>query len=404
MTSLRRSRAVADAGRAAAIRAIASGCWRAWSSICEASAGVAGAGRGRRRSRRVFLALVAEAERDIRARLAERLARADWAPPRADRDAGQRRHRGRPADHRRQSAAEGRGADPPAGRGDARAPDRGGAAPAPSRRGGRGGARAGRAGGADRAGRQRHRRRHARCMARLVDRAKTSPRMGAPLAAHPRLTQRAGRSALPLGRPVAAPRRSSTASTSTSAALDALARRGRCADGQAAAEAQRPGRVARSSWCDKLAAAGQLRPGYLVRVLKEHQLGLFEAALAKLGGFHVEDVHRAVTEPGPAGAAGPGLRRRRHRPQRLSDHPGDGASVQRRPARRRRGGRAARRRAPLVRSRPISPPAPSARRSPLRRRFDKRPAPHGLCSRHGRPSPRLPRQRPARGAGRPRRA
>jgi hypothetical protein len=48
---------------------------------------------------------------------------------------------------------------------------------------------------------------------------------------------------------------------------------------------------------DKLAAAGQLKPGYLVRVLKEQQLGLFEAALAKLGGFRVEEVHRAVTSP-----------------------------------------------------------------------------------------------------------
>jgi hypothetical protein len=32
-------------------------------------------------------------------------------------------------------------------------------------------------------------------------------------------------------------------------------------------------------------------------VLKEHQLGLFEAALAKLGGFRVEDVHLAVMSP-----------------------------------------------------------------------------------------------------------
>jgi len=34
-----------------------------------------------------------------------------------------------------------------------------------------------------------------------------------------------------------------------------------------------------------------------MRVLKEHQLGLFEAALAKLGEFRAEDVRRAVSSP-----------------------------------------------------------------------------------------------------------
>jgi len=45
---------------------------------------------------------------------------------------------------------------------------------------------------------------------------------------------------------------------------------------------------------DKLAAADQLRPGYLLRVLKEQKLSLFEAALARLGGFEADQVHRAV--------------------------------------------------------------------------------------------------------------
>jgi uncharacterized protein (DUF2336 family) len=47
----------------------------------------------------------------------------------------------------------------------------------------------------------------------------------------------------------------------------------------------------------KLHGAGQLKPSYLLRALKDHQLGLFEAALAKLGGFRIEDVRRAVTSP-----------------------------------------------------------------------------------------------------------
>jgi uncharacterized protein (DUF2336 family) len=48
---------------------------------------------------------------------------------------------------------------------------------------------------------------------------------------------------------------------------------------------------------DKLAAADQLRPGYLLRVLKERRLSLFQAALARLGGFHPDHVRRAVSSP-----------------------------------------------------------------------------------------------------------
>ena len=48
---------------------------------------------------------------------------------------------------------------------------------------------------------------------------------------------------------------------------------------------------------DKLAEAGQLKPGYLIKTLKDGQLGLFEASLAKLGAFPVEEVHRAVISP-----------------------------------------------------------------------------------------------------------
>jgi hypothetical protein len=45
---------------------------------------------------------------------------------------------------------------------------------------------------------------------------------------------------------------------------------------------------------DKLASAGQLRPGYLLRVLKEKRLSLFEAALCRLGGFDPEQVRKSV--------------------------------------------------------------------------------------------------------------
>ncbi|HEX8233127.1 MAG TPA: DUF2336 domain-containing protein [Caulobacteraceae bacterium] len=50
---------------------------------------------------------------------------------------------------------------------------------------------------------------------------------------------------------------------------------------------------------EKLHAAGQLRPGYLMRALREGKLSLFELALAKLGGFTAEDVRRAVSANQP---------------------------------------------------------------------------------------------------------
>ncbi len=49
----------------------------------------------------------------------------------------------------------------------------------------------------------------------------------------------------------------------------------------------------------KLGAAGELRPGYLLRALKEGKLGLFQTALAALGGFSQSDVRRACNAPDP---------------------------------------------------------------------------------------------------------
>ena len=48
---------------------------------------------------------------------------------------------------------------------------------------------------------------------------------------------------------------------------------------------------------DKLQAAGQLRPGLLVRALREQRFELFEQALAALGGFSDAQVHHAIRAP-----------------------------------------------------------------------------------------------------------
>lgn len=50
---------------------------------------------------------------------------------------------------------------------------------------------------------------------------------------------------------------------------------------------------------EKLHAAGQLRPAYLVRALREGKLTLFELALGKLGDFAAEDVRRATSGERP---------------------------------------------------------------------------------------------------------
>ena len=48
----------------------------------------------------------------------------------------------------------------------------------------------------------------------------------------------------------------------------------------------------------KLDAAGQLRPGYLLRALREGKMSMFEAALATLAGFTTKQVHQALLMAG----------------------------------------------------------------------------------------------------------
>jgi uncharacterized protein (DUF2336 family) len=50
---------------------------------------------------------------------------------------------------------------------------------------------------------------------------------------------------------------------------------------------------------DKLHLAGQLRPGYLVRSLREGRLSLFAAALTKLGDVPSEQIRDAIDSPTP---------------------------------------------------------------------------------------------------------
>jgi uncharacterized protein (DUF2336 family) len=261
--------------------------------ICEASAGAMAPG-ATTEVEAVFLALVAEAERDIRARLAERLARADWAPPRlietlANDDIEVARpviaaspllkdevlirliteatlaHQVEVAQRPRLSAtvveaaldkAEPAVLTALAGNTTADITEP--------------------------------------CMARMVEYAKTISSIGSPLSMHPRLsTELATALYLWVGQSL---RRAIVDRFDVDvAALDASLAAS-MSDGQPRPKRNGPD-ASQIKLIEKLAAAGQLKPGYLLRVLKERQLGLFEASLAKLGGFRVEDVHRAVMSP-----------------------------------------------------------------------------------------------------------
>jgi uncharacterized protein (DUF2336 family) len=50
---------------------------------------------------------------------------------------------------------------------------------------------------------------------------------------------------------------------------------------------------------DKLAASGQLKPGFLLRVLHQGQIDLFDLAFAKLLGAPLADARRKLYEMGP---------------------------------------------------------------------------------------------------------
>lgn len=128
-------------------------------------------------------------------------------------------------------------------------------------------------------------------MAQLVEYAKRVPALGAPLAAHPCMTT-----------PLAEALYLWVGQTLRNAIIarfdvDATALNGAIASAMSTPPACKSAgpKEAELKLVDKLANGGQLRASYLLRVLKEHQLGLFEAALAKLGGFRVQDVHKAVT-------------------------------------------------------------------------------------------------------------
>jgi uncharacterized protein (DUF2336 family) len=130
-------------------------------------------------------------------------------------------------------------------------------------------------------------------MARLVDRAKSLAALGAPLASHPRMTSELAQSLyLWVGQGL---RDSIVARFDVDPVLlDAEVAAVTAEPPKARSEGPSPGEI---KLVAKLAGADQLTPGFLVNALKDHELGRFEAGLARLGGFTAGEVRRAVTDP-----------------------------------------------------------------------------------------------------------
>jgi uncharacterized protein (DUF2336 family) len=139
---------------------------------------------------------------------------------------------------------------------------------------------------------------------RLVDRAREVVALRSPLARHPGLSSdlaeqlylwvgRALRDAL-VARFQLDPDRMAAA---VEASLRA-AHRGSSADSPSLEQAEDREEM-EAALVEKLDAAGQLRPGYLLRVLRERRLPLFLFALARLGRFDIRQVRRAVDSNRP---------------------------------------------------------------------------------------------------------
>lgn len=134
-------------------------------------------------------------------------------------------------------------------------------------------------------------------MGRLVEASRQIAAMRSPLARHPRLSvEQAERLYLWVGQ-------SLRAAIVSRFKVDVAALDAALAEAVGEAQAQPGGGGPRSSaeqadmerrLIAKLHAAGQLRPSYLLRALREQRLSLFIAALAMLGGYQADEVSAAI--------------------------------------------------------------------------------------------------------------
>jgi uncharacterized protein (DUF2336 family) len=141
-------------------------------------------------------------------------------------------------------------------------------------------------------------------MARLVEASRTLPGLRAPLASHPALTSELG---TVLYAWVGAALRQALIGRFQ---LDPEALGEAVGDAVQAAKTEPFGRpvllerpeereAMEHRLIEKLDSAGQLKPGYLVRALREHKLSLFEIGLARLAGLPLEDLRAGIASDRP---------------------------------------------------------------------------------------------------------
>ena len=142
-------------------------------------------------------------------------------------------------------------------------------------------------------------------LSRLVDSARRLPVLRAPLSRHPKLTEALGvRLYAWVGEALrtAVAQRFRLDEKALAAAIDAAvqdARSQRPSPTLNPPDAPPEQAAAEENLIEKLAAAGQLKSGYLLRALREGRLSLFQAALARLGGLDLRDVRRAMDSERP---------------------------------------------------------------------------------------------------------
>ncbi|WP_425999333.1 DUF2336 domain-containing protein [Caulobacter sp. DWR1-3-2b1] len=140
---------------------------------------------------------------------------------------------------------------------------------------------------------------------RLVGRAKDVVALRSPLARHPMLSSEfAEQLYLWVGRALreALTARFHLDADVMAAAVDEALRaahRGEDPDQDGVIESEEDREEMERSLVEKLDAAGQLRPGYLLRVLREGRLPLFVMALARLGKFDPAQIRRAIDSNRP---------------------------------------------------------------------------------------------------------
>jgi len=139
-------------------------------------------------------------------------------------------------------------------------------------------------------------------MERLVEASRRMPALRAPLTRHPKMSGLLGaRLYTWVGEALRAAlaERFELDEAALSSAIDTAVMDARVGIALKATEPPHEQQSMETSLVEKLDAAGQLKPGFLLRTLREHKFGLFLAALARLAGLETSEVRRGLNSNQP---------------------------------------------------------------------------------------------------------